>query len=236
MSIKLDKINDSILFLEVCKRTNPIYQDIRNRHYVDNHGTQGQQIHFLINYNNEYCGIISGASSVYGVKMRDEFFNIPKDTRIKQSYYLPAIINNTVFRLENHQPNLGTKILKLWRNTISVLWEDIYRIPIIGFETFVVEEDFRKGCMYKADNWLFCGTTIGSTKTHKGMTNKSERIKTSKKLIYCKWIKNKPIIPITKYIGCWRHETQEEKIRAKEISICKNNILGMKYYQNIGAQ
>jgi len=218
------------LFLEVCKRTNPIYQDIRNRHYVDNHGTQGAQIHFLINYNNEYCGIISGASCVYGVRARDEFFMIPKDQKIKQKIYLPAIINNTVFRLENHEPNLGTQILKLWRKIISTLWEEIYEIPVIGFETFVVEEDYRKGCMYKADNWTFCGETKGSTKTHKGMINPFERLKTSKKLIYCRWIKNKIIIPTKEHVGCWRQETIQEKLRAKEIADKKNNLLTLKYY------
>jgi len=221
----------NILFLEVCKRTNLIYQDIRNRHYVDNHGTQGAQIHFLINYKGEYCGIISGASCVYGVKARDNFFKIPKDQKIKQKLYLPAIINNTVFRLENHEQNLGTKILKLWRNTISELWEKIYDIPVIGFETFVVEEDYRKGCMYKADNWIFCGITAGSTKTHKGMINKSERIKTTQKLIYCKWINNKIIIPTKEHRGCWRKETDEEKERAKQITILKNNLLTKKYYK-----
>jgi hypothetical protein len=218
------------LFLEVCKRTNPIYQEIRNRHYVANHGTQGAQIHFLINYKNEYCGIISGANSVYGVKARDNFFHIPKDKKIKEKFYLPAIINNTVFRLENHELNLGTKILKLWRNTISILWEQIYEIPVIGFETFVVEEDYRKGCMYKADNWIFCGETKGSTKTHNGMINPSQRLKTNKKLIYCKWIKNKPIIPTKEHIGCWRQETTEEKLKAKELAYRKNNILNKKFY------
>ena len=221
---------DNALYLEVCQRTNPIYQDIRNRHYVDNHGCQGAQIHFLINYNNEYCGIISGASSVYGVKARDAFFKIPKDQKIKQKLYLPALINNTVFRLENHEYNLGTKILKLWRNTISNLWEDIYSVPVIGFETFVVEEDTRKGCMYKADNWTYVGITCGSTKTHNGMINKSARLKTSKKLIYCKWIKQKEITPTKVYISSWKKSTPEEIELAKKIAFKKQQILGQKYY------
>lgn len=224
---------NKILFLEVCKRTNLIYQEIRNRHYVDNHGTQGAQIHFLINYNDVYCGIISGASSVYGVKARDDFFRIPKDKKLKEKFYLPAIINNTVFRLENHEKNLGTKILKLWRNTINLLWEQIYEIPVIGFETFVVEEDYRKGCMYKADNWIFCGETKGSTKIHKGMINPFKRLKTNKKLIYCRWIKNKLIIPTKEHIGCWRQQTIEEKIKAKLIANRKNKLLGKKYYYEL---
>jgi len=221
----------NILFLEICKRTNPIYQEIRNRHYVKNKGTQGAQIHFLINYEDVYCGIISGASAVYGVKGRDEFFKIPQEQKIKQKFYLPAIINNTVFRLENHEKNLGTRILKLWRNNISILWQTIYEIPVIGFETFVVEEDYRKGSMYKADNWIYCGITSGSTKTHNGMKNKSQRLQTTKKLIYCKWIKNKFIVPTQEYFGSWKKETKEEKIRAQSIVEKKRKLLGIKYYE-----
>ena len=139
--------------LVVVQRTDERYQDIRNRHYVDNHGTLGQQIHFLIVKDNQPIGIISGASSVYGVKARDDFFKIPNDQNIKQKFYLPAIINNTVFRLELHEKNLATQILSRWRKTISEMWKYVYGIPVIGFETFVVEEDYRKGTLYKADNW-----------------------------------------------------------------------------------
>ena len=129
--------------LEICKRTHLIYQNIRNRHYVKNKGCHGQQIHFLIHYNNEIVGIISGASSVYGVKTRDEFFEIPNDRKTKEKYYLPAIINNVVFRLELHEKNLATKVLSKWRKIIKILWEQIYNINVIGFETFVVETNTR---------------------------------------------------------------------------------------------
>ena len=104
-----------LISLEFCKRTHPTYQDIRNRHYIPNNGTHGQQIHFLVHHNDSIVGIISGASSVYGVESRDKFFNIPSDQEIKQRYYLPAIINNVVFRLEYHEPNLGTQVLSKWR-------------------------------------------------------------------------------------------------------------------------
>lgn len=212
--------------LKICKRTDKAYQDIRNRHYVSNKGTHGQQIHFLIYYKDKIIGIISGASSVYGVKSRDDFFRIPKDTSIKQKYYLPAIINNTVFRLELHEKNLATKILSKWRKTIAVLWEDLYNIPVIGFETFVVETDTRKGYLYKADNWSYVGETQGSTKEHNGLLTKSKRRKTEKKLIYCKWIKNKIIIPTLEYKSSWRFQTPEEKKRARLLNKKRMELIG----------
>jgi len=215
--------------LEYCKMTDDRYQEIRNRHYVPNHGTHGQQIHFIIHYQNKIVGIISGASSVYAVKDRDNFFNMPKDAKAKQSLYLPAIINNTVFRLEFHEKNLATRVLSKWRKVIAELWEEIYSVPVIGFETFVVEEDYRKGTLYKADNWSYVGETAGSTKNHKGLSNPSTRVKTNKKLIYCKWIKNKIIIPTVIYKSSWRAETIEEKERGNKIKKLKKELMGKRF-------
>jgi hypothetical protein len=215
--------------LEFCLLTNPKYQEIRNRHYVENHGCHGQQIHFLIWYNKEIVGIISGASSVYAVKARDDFFEIPKSKQVKQKFYLPAIINNTVFRLELHEKNLATCILAKWRKLMTELWEQLYNIPVIGFETFVVETDTRKGCLYLADNWTYCGKTAGSTKFHCGLKNKHTRISTDTKLIYC--IKNPKATfpPTTEYKSSWKAETEEEKIRALKLKNMRTSFIGKQF-------
>jgi hypothetical protein len=222
--------------LQVCERTNKEYQNIRNRHYIENNGTHGQQIHFLIYKNDEIIGIISGASSVYSVKNRDLFFNIPKEKQIKQNYYLPAIINNTVFRLENHERNLGTQILSLWRNTCAFLWYQLYNVQVIGFETFVIEKSYRKGTVYKADNWTCVGETSGSTKKHIGLKNKHTRQKTEQKLIYCRWINMKQTIPTIKYQSSWRKETIEEKERAKKIQELRKKMVGMKFEYDVNIE
>ena len=120
-----------------CKRTDLTYQEIRNRHYVPNRGTHGQQLHYLIKLDGQVVGIISGASSVWAVKSRDEYFGLDKNNK---KVALPSIINNVVFRLEVHIPNLATQVLKTWRNRISQDWENRYKVKVHGFETFVVEE------------------------------------------------------------------------------------------------
>jgi hypothetical protein len=181
-----------------CKRTDPVYQDIRNRHYVANRGTHGQQLHYLIKLDDTTVGIISGASSVWAVKSRDEYFGLNKDNK---RVALPSIINNTVFRLEKHIPNLATFVLSRWRKRVAADWEDKYGVKVHGFETFVVEEDHRKGALYLADNWLYLGETAGSTKTHKGLNNKSERIATSVKMIYAKKVPNTELS--TSYTPTW---------------------------------
>lgn len=188
-----------MLRLQKCKRTDALYQDIRNRHYVANKGCHGQQLHYLIYYDDKLVGIISGASSVYAVKARDEYFGLTKENKRKG---LPSIVNNVVFRLEYHEKNLATRVLALWRKTIAKDWQERYGVIVHGFETFVVEKDFRKGALYKADNWDFLGYTAGSTKTHsKGMNSKHERVNTIPKMLFCKKIKGTKLS--TEYTPTW---------------------------------
>ena len=152
-----------------CKRTDLIYQEIRNRHYVANRGTHGQQMHYKISVDNTIVGIISGASAVWAVKARDNFFGLTKENKRKG---LPSIINNTRYNVEPH-----------------------------GFETFVVENNYRKGTVYKADNWDYLGETFGNTKSHKGLMNKLTRQDTTKKMIYAKKIPKTKLS--TEYESSW---------------------------------
>ena len=205
----------SEITLEVCSRSDERYLSYRNRHYIPNRGCHGQQIHFLIYYKGEQVGIISGASSVYA---------------IKQKRYLPAIINNVVFRLEHHEKNLGTRILSKFRKVSALLWKRLYGVDVIGFETFVIENDRRKGALYKADNWAYLGETKGNTKTHDvssksaGLTTTHKRRATEIKLIF--GIKTKNKIPTSDYVSSWRASTPEEKKRAKDIVKFRKELLG----------
>lgn len=182
-----------------CKRSNPVYKEIRDRHYVPNHGAVGQQLHYLILLDNKVVGIISGGAAAYAVKCRDDFFGITKENR---HIALNGIVDNTVFRLEENKPNLATQVMALFRRTISVDWKVRYGVDVAGFETFVIETDTRKGCLYKADNWTFVGETQGSTKFHlHGIDKSFERISTGKKLVFCKWNKNGKLP--TEYEATW---------------------------------
>ena len=184
-----------------CERSNPFYQEIRSRHYVPNNGAVGQQIHYLIYLDGDIVGIISGGSAAYAVGCRDEYFGINKDNR---RIALNGIVDNTVFRLEKNLPNLGTQILAMWRRRVAEDWENRYGVKVAGFETFIVEESYRKGAMYKADNWDFVGQTQGSTKFHRhGAEKKFERRKTESKLVYCKWIKGGRLP--TEYFPTWQN-------------------------------
>lgn len=171
--------------LEQCKRTDPRYKEIRDRHYIPNHGCIGQQIHYLVFLDDEVVGIISGASAVYAVKARDDYFGLNKDNKRPG---LNSIINNVVFRLEKNIKNLGSQILALWRRTIARDWEAKYGVKVHGFETFIIGNEVRFGALYKADNWDYVGMTAGSAKTRSGVQFMSERETTVKKMIFCKKI------------------------------------------------
>ena len=171
--------------LEQCKRTDPRYKEIRDRHYIPNHGCIGQQIHYLVFLDEEVVGIISGASAVYAVKARDDYFGLNKDNKRPG---LNSIINNVVFRLEKNIKNLGSQILALWRRTIARDWEAKYGVKVHGFETFIIGNEVRFGALYKADNWDYVGMTAGSAKTRSGVQFMSERETTVKKMIFCKKI------------------------------------------------
>ena len=192
--------------LEQCKRTDPRYQEIRDRHYIPNHGAVAQQIHYLIYIYNAWklVGIISAGSAVYAVKARDDYFGITKQNRVTA---LNSIINNTVFRLEYNEPNLATQILSLWRKQVAKDWEEKYGVRVHGFETFVIENDTRKGALYKADNWDYIGETSGSTKTHRGLKNKGVRMRTEKKLVFVKKIKGTHLC--TEYHATWNLKPYE---------------------------
>lgn len=177
---------DSIQLVK-CKRSNALYQIIRDRHYVPNNGAVGQQLHYLIYYKSNCVGIISGGSAAYAVKCRDDYFGISKENR---NVALNGIIDNTVFRLEDNTPNLATCVLRKWREQVANDWERKYGVKVAGFETFVIENHRRKGTIYKADNWQFVGRTLGSTKKHNhGIREKAIRNETVEKIVFCKRVK-----------------------------------------------
>lgn len=211
------------LELEFVPMSDPDYVAIRDGHYVaeamrDREDRQdrkykvashGQQVHFLVRYEDELVGAISGGAAVFGTPARNKFFNFPKlearyhkdcENRPCGHDYMQAICDNTLFRLVNEEPvkNLGSATLRLWREAAAYTWKIIYGNTIIGFETFVDGDAPggvpRDGRMYKADNWEDLGLTDGRTKQHtkaRGLTETREHVSTTQKLIYARWATSK---------------------------------------------
>ena len=176
--------------LEKVPKTHPLYQEIRNRHYVENHGCIGRQLHYFVRdaegFNSLPIGIISGASAAWACKPRDEYFKIIHKTRAEQ---IQNIIDNVVFRLEKNEKNLATQILAQWRKQVVIDWEEQYGAKPLGFETFVDNSPDRQryGTIYRADNWDYVGMTSGTARKFTGKKHEFES--TTSKMIFCKWIK-----------------------------------------------
>jgi hypothetical protein len=229
------------LSLEFVKRSDIRYKSIRDRHYVANKGAHAQQLHFLVNHNEQTVGIISAGSAAYAVAERDHFFGINKDNR---QQVLNGLVDNTVFRLEARVPNLASQTLAMWRKVSAKLWENLYGVQVYGFETFVVSEPAgkldqngelipvdRNGHLYKADNWTTVGTTSGCTKVHAaGLTAAATRAETISKLILCKWAQGHDAPIVAEYKSSWRAETFEEKERAKVLASMRRVYVGARFF------
>ena len=205
----------------MCQRTHPAYLTFRNRHYIANNGCHGQQLHYLVMVDGQHLGVISGASAVYGVKARDQFFGIEHDKRKVQ---LNSIINNVVYRIEGAPRNVPSQVLAMWRKRIAADWEYLYQVKVAGFETFVIEADLddgrtRTGALYRADNWTMLGLTSGSTKSHAaadgagGMNAAHTRKEVCKKLILGRKVKGVSLA--SSYNATWRDPVAQKAVQAR---------------------
>jgi hypothetical protein len=154
-----------LVHLELVRRSNPLYQQFRSRHYIPDRGLVGQQLQYLVFYDRELVGVIGGASAVFTSQARDEYWNFSQDRNIK-TRQLNSVININIFRLEYPAQILATMVLAMWRKQIQKDWEELYGVEVAGFETFVVEERLwngktRNGACYRADNWELLGITKG---------------------------------------------------------------------------
>jgi hypothetical protein len=238
---------DPELSLEFCSANDPVYLDIRRRHYVVQKGTHGQQVHFKVWYRGKCVGIISGASAVFATASRDAFFKLTKNNRTK---CLNGIIDNTVFRLELHERNLAGRIVSLWEKSVVWVWENLYEVKVFGFETFIIPEGFtteevldakrrvvlvddptgknmRKGATYRAVGWSWVGQTSGNTKGHDGVPLKD---------VFCKWAPGFSAPVESKYASSWkantREGTDEMKALAKWRSDFRRTLLGTRFYRD----
>jgi hypothetical protein len=165
------------------------YATIRKEHYVVKKGNHGQQVHFLIWYKGKIAGIISGGSAVYGCAPRNDFFSMTSENTEK---VINGIVDNTTFRLINHEKFLGSRVLSLWEQVTEAVWKELYGVYVFGFETFVVrtglmreqinsdgtrevitvpdpEGHIRLGKMYEGAKWTYVGESAGSAKGHDGV-------------------------------------------------------------------
>ena len=163
------------------------------KHYTKPKGFVGRSICYAIYFNETLYGHILGGSSTLYLKGRNEFFNIDKTK-------LNNIINNIFYHVEkvnNKYPirNFTTEVLKVWREQISIDWQQKYGDKVIGYESLI--EPPRTAELYKKDKWVLVGSTFGYTCKRipgheKGAFKTGKRVWNKKnlkpKLIFCRGV------------------------------------------------
>ena len=220
-TITPEQADKNKVHLELVKTSHPLYVEYRKNHYIPNRGVVGQQLQYLVFYENKVVGVIGGASAVYTTEDRDIYFGLSEEKELK-TRQLNSIINNNIFKLDYPAPNLATIVLKKWRKQIIRDWELLYGVEVAAFETFVVEERLwngktRNGACYRADNWQLVGITKGYGKTNTRGRKHNHRLLKSQKLIYCLRLKGKNFC--TEYIPNWNDPKRQKEItrRRKEL-------------------
>ena len=150
--------NKNPLELVICPKSNPVFSEIFLKHYPGSKGIVGRQCNYLIKQFGKIVGIIGGNSPPLNYKKFNQYFG--------NKYSEDNWLNNNVYCLIDHDKNLGTKVLKLFRNQIKKDYESKYFHKLIGLITFV--EPPRNGAVYRADNWDCLGETQGKSCRRRG--------------------------------------------------------------------
>lgn len=204
----------------------PIYHSFRESHYIPSRGTVGQQIHYVVLYDSEPVGGISGASAVFTTEARDQFFDLSSDKDVKTTQ-LNSIINNSFFRLEYPAKNLASIVLSKWRKQVAIDWKERYGTDAAGFETFIVEERLpdgrtRNGGCYRADNWELVGITKGyGDENIRGREHGSD-VLMQKKLIYCKKIPGVELC--SEYQTSWFDKDKRRRLEQEQKVLMENRL------------
>ena len=167
------------IYLERTTKGNKEFATIYLNHYPGSKGIVGRQLNYFIKESGRILGIIGGNSPPLNYKKFNKYFN--------DNYTELNWLNNNVYKLLIQRKNLGTKVLKLFRNTIKRDYQEKFKDQLIGLITFV--EPPRTGAMYKADNWDYLGETEGKRCFRRGDHGKwinKEWGTGSKKLIFAK--------------------------------------------------
>lgn len=139
------------------KNSHPLLRATMQKHYSEPRGFVGRNLCYAVLYNGVYYGHTVGGSATRFLPNRNEFFQIDIED-------LNCIVNNVFFHVErvgNSYPirNFLPRIIRKFRQQISIEWQQKYGDVVLGFETLV--ELPRTGECYQRDGWEVIGTTKG---------------------------------------------------------------------------
>lgn len=141
---------------------NKLFRDFINQYhsYVKYKDVPQRRINWLIWNGLELVGCIGFSSCVLAVGDRDRWIGWTKEERQTLSN---SMANNYRFCLkpDNGIKNLGSRVLKIARNKLIKRWKEKYGDDLLILETYVLQNENRRGAVYLADNWTHVGNTTG---------------------------------------------------------------------------
>jgi hypothetical protein len=139
-----------------------LFKDFINQYhsYVKYKVVPQRRINWLVWNGGELIGAIGISSCVLCVKDRDNWIGWNKEQRIKLSN---SMANNYRFCLKPDSgiKNLGSRVLKMIRIEGAKRWKERYGDDLLLMDTYVLQNENRRGAVYLADNWTHVGNTMG---------------------------------------------------------------------------
>ena len=139
-----------------------MFKDFINQYhsYVKYKVVPQRRINWLVWNGAELVGAIGISSCVLCVKDRDNWIGWNKEQRMKLSN---SMANNYRFCLKPDTgiKNLGSRVLKMIRIEGAKRWKERYGDDLLLMETYVLQNENRRGAVYLADNWTHVGNTQG---------------------------------------------------------------------------
>lgn len=133
---------------------------LEEHHYLGRIKPVGERmLYAAVDASHRWLAVLVFSAAAKHLKHRDQWIGW---TRAQRDRRLSLVANNARFLIlpEAHQPNLGSRVLRLTLERLSSDWQDRYGHPILIVETFVDPEQFQ-GTVYTAQGWQELGLTDG---------------------------------------------------------------------------
>jgi hypothetical protein len=133
---------------------------LQKHHYLGRVKPVGERmLYAALDRSGRWVAVLVFCAAAKHLKHRDDWIGW---TRAQRDRRLSLVANNSRFLIlpEAHQPNLGSRVLRLTLERLSSDWQARYGHPILVVETFVDPEQFQ-GTVYTAQGWQELGMTDG---------------------------------------------------------------------------
>lgn len=161
-----------LLSIELVSRTpkEKLYNGlIGAHHYLGYRQGTGEQLKYVISWQNRSLAAIGFAAAAWRVASRDRFIGWDERARRQNLHF---VVNNHRFLILPwvRIANLASWILAQVTRRLRQDWQAQYAHDIVLVETFVEKSRFHGTC-YRAANWICVGETVGRGRNDRSNTN-----------------------------------------------------------------